>query len=332
MADSVKAVQERIYAIARTQERHLQEAISQCLQNVKSLATLKVIETALLNNDRYAIDRLYAEQDVRQAFLPLENALGTAYAIAGYKLSEDAKLLQHNANVPVAVYFNQMNPLLTGLVQNYSNTLITSMSQTAKSALGQMIGEQVLQGISPIETARSIRASIGMTPQQVKAYNNYEKLLRQGSKKALAYESRDKRYDASLGKMSEDKIRKALEAFERKAIKRRSETMARTESLRLTNMANQHMYDDALLKGRIVEGDYKRFWLNAKDLKVRHSHVEIPHMNKDGVRLQEPFKSPLGLIMYPHDPSARGANTINCRCTVLYKMDIKAIKERLGMK
>jgi hypothetical protein len=46
----------------------------------------------------------------------------------------------------------------------------------------------------------------------------------------------------------------------------------------------------------------------------------IPRMNPGGVGLNQPFRSELGDIMFPGDPAAAAANTVLCRCTVIFRL------------
>lgn len=61
----------------------------------------------------------------------------------------------------------------------------------------------------------------------------------------------------------------------------------------------------------------KREWIAAIDYRTRHAHRLL-----DGqlVDVNESFKSELGPIMYPGDPSADPANVYNCRCTIAAKV------------
>lgn len=61
----------------------------------------------------------------------------------------------------------------------------------------------------------------------------------------------------------------------------------------------------------------KREWISAIDYRTRHAHRLL-----DGqlVDVNESFKSELGPIMFPGDPSADPANVYNCRCTIAAKV------------
>jgi hypothetical protein len=73
-------------------------------------------------------------------------------------------------------------------------------------------------------------------------------------------------------------------------------------------------------KGQIDARQVRRTWINTNDGHVRNSHVQIPQINPRGVGQAETFASPLGPILYPGDPSALAANTIQCRCAVFARI------------
>ena len=60
-----------------------------------------------------------------------------------------------------------------------------------------------------------------------------------------------------------------------------------------------------------------REWVATNDGRTRHSHVLLDGKTAE---VDEPFKSELGDIMYPGDPSADPSNVYNCRCTITAKV------------
>ena len=91
-----------------------------------------------------------------------------------------------------------------------------------------------------------------------------------------------------------------------------SETIARTEVSSVHSQTRNDIYK--------AEGiEYTR-WITAGDEKVRSEEngAEFPHDILDGAvaPINEGFNNG-ETIMYPLDPNASGANTINCRCVVV---------------
>jgi SPP1 gp7 family putative phage head morphogenesis protein len=84
---------------------------------------------------------------------------------------------------------------------------------------------------------------------------------------------------------------------------------ARTMVTSAENKARQDGFERAKKAGIII----KREWIAAMDGRVRHAHALLSGQLAD---VDKPFRSELGDIMYPGDPSAHPANVYNCRCTL----------------
>lgn len=61
----------------------------------------------------------------------------------------------------------------------------------------------------------------------------------------------------------------------------------------------------------------QREWIAAIDGRTRHAHRLLDGQLAD---VDKPFKSELGDIMYPGDPTAAPDNVYNCRCTIAAKV------------
>jgi hypothetical protein len=67
-------------------------------------------------------------------------------------------------------------------------------------------------------------------------------------------------------------------------------------------------------------GRLRRFWVKTNDSRTRDAHRAVPDMNPEGVGMDEPYRTPLGPLMFPRDPNGSGANTIQCRCAERYAL------------
>lgn len=59
----------------------------------------------------------------------------------------------------------------------------------------------------------------------------------------------------------------------------------------------------------------RKQWLATLDRRTRDSHRLLDGQEQD---IDKPFKSELGDIMFPGDPSAQPGNVYNCRCTLIH--------------
>lgn len=84
---------------------------------------------------------------------------------------------------------------------------------------------------------------------------------------------------------------------------------ARTIVTGAENKGRQDSYERAEKDGIKLQ----REWIATNDYRTRHAHALLDGQLAD---VDKPFKSELGDIMYPGDPSAHPSNVYNCRCTL----------------
>ena len=91
--------------------------------------------------------------------------------------------------------------------------------------------------------------------------------------------------------------------------RRRAKTIVRTESVRAMNYSQMTAADNEKYQ-------VNKTWIAVEDLRTRVAHS---HAGVDGEirQLEDPFSNGL---MFPGDPDADAAETINCRCTLGYEL------------
>lgn len=104
-------------------------------------------------------------------------------------------------------------------------------------------------------------------------------------------------------------------------VRARAETIARTEIFRAANVGH-------VIGAKSFPYEVNKKWIAAGDHRTRHSHRKVNghvvdefgafivpiYRDKDGTKLVGHDK-----MMFPHDPNASAANTINCRCRVIHE-------------
>lgn len=220
-----------------------------------------------------------------------------------------------------------LNPRLEQFAITMTSTRIREIDQTTRDTIRQVLQRGLTAGDGPFAIARQIRGSIGLTPFQESAVSNYEKMLRALDSEALKRKLRAPRTDGYVGRaiendkpLSDAQIRSLVDRYRDRYIKYRANVIGRTESIRAVQGAQYELFQDMISSGQIDARQVRRKWINTGDDLVRNSHVQIPQMNPKGVGQAETFTSPLGPILYPGDPSALGANTIQCRCAVFARI------------
>ncbi|NDC59946.1 MAG: hypothetical protein EBZ50_14210, partial [Alphaproteobacteria bacterium] len=249
--------------------------------------------------------------------------------------------------------FQRLNPGLVSWLQNYSLNLIREIDKgTVESVRGALL-DGMRAGANPIETARSIRESVGLTERQSNAVRAYRRQLEQihtgkgvkamglgleidrvngrqvfkpdedGAPKdgIRSRRLRDFRYDPTLqravatGKaLTKAQIDKMVDAYRRKYLRHRSEVIARTESIRANNAGAAEAWRQAVASGQVDGALVRKRWIVGADERACRVCLEIPRMNpKQGIPIDALFATPIG-------PLAAPVAHPNCRCSLSYRI------------
>lgn len=234
------------------------------------------------------------------------------------------KRLSKLSNIDVS--FDDSAPQVAETLDNYHFGLVRSINDSQRDTIKQVVSQGVMQGQPPLVIAARIRNAIGLTPSQAMQVLNFRNELENLNKpdnlaNALNRQLRDQRFDrtitnaaASGQNLSSDQIDNIVNAYQKKYIAYRANTIARTESLRAANMGSMaaaQQIADQMGPDTIVT----KKWLATMDNRTRETHRELNGQAVDGI--DTPFDTSSGnQINYPHDPEAPPEETINCRCTL----------------
>jgi hypothetical protein len=185
------------------------------------------------------------------------------------------------------------------------------MADTIEAVIDQDIRQGLTNGMTTDEIARVIKATIGLTPKQAAAVENYRRLLEAGDQAALDRVLRDARFDRSVrsGNLDADKIDRMVTRYAERFQAHRAKTIARTESLRATNAGRAAAWAQYADRKGLGGDAVLRYWQTAHDERVCPICSAIPLMNPSGVPMDEPYNTPVGPLMMPPEPHP------NCRCT-----------------
>lgn len=230
------------------------------------------------------------------------------------------------AGIPrIQVFFNQNSPAMIDFLRREAGNLITSITEDTKQNVRTTLANMYGGGnATPIAAARQLRDAIGLTTRQWNAVNNYRKFLETGDSRAFArsLNGNDERIIAAAfrnGTMNKKKIDELVANYARRLKQSRAQMISQTEAFRAANAGAHNSWQQIAQQAGYSPDDLRRYWVATNDSHTRDAHREIPDINDKGVRLDEPFKSPLGPIMYPGDPDADPSNSINCRCRVVVR-------------
>lgn len=192
-------------------------------------------------------------------------------------------------------------------------------------AVRQYIERALRENQDKEEILRGCKKVVGLNPMQEQAAHNYMLYLQNGDRQALQNKNRNSEYDdivlASIisGKLlSSTKINKLTSDYINRSKLYRVALIAETESIGYAEMGEYESIIQAGMLEAVDLSNLKKIWVTQKDERVRANHQAIPAMNPDGVGILEYFRTPLGLMRYPHDNLGVAENVINCRCYLKY--------------
>lgn len=212
--------------------------------------------------------------------------------------------------------------------KDYKQKFMEAMKTEGLRQFAELLNFSRQRNIRNEIIANQIKTTVGLTQQQQKAVNRFRILLEDGKLEALRRVLRDPEFDNLVRDtfrnnlpLTDIQINRMVKRYVNNLKRNRIETIARSEGTKLYHIAQNSLLTKLINEGVIIESQLRRFWINRNDAKVRHSHRQIPYMNREGRRFDEAFISPLGLIKFPGDPSASIGNTINCRCILRVKVN-----------
>lgn len=322
---------------ALAMEPKIRDAFLLMVATLQSNIDLKALTVAVEARDIRAITEIVNEKAFAGTIKQFAESYQVSVERGAAVVIDNLQFLPDNAGNAISVRFNLTNPRTASFLNDYKFNKIREISLNVQETIRETATRGILAGQNPIDTARDIRSSIGLTANQERAVANYRRSLENLQMDSLVRRLRDKRFDPTIARaikegkpLSPERIDKMVQRYREKYIKHRAEVIAKTESIRAIQSGQQLIWQQMVDEGDVVEKKVRRFWVNAQDGKVRNSHIEIPRMNKKGVGLNEPFASPLGNIRFPGDPSASAANTINCLIpsNIVMADDIVALTRR----
>lgn len=211
------------------------------------------------------------------------------------------------------------------LEEMLQNTLdnIEQLTQDEQDQVLEILSNAVSTGQSPIKTARELADVIGLTDYQQGIVDSYRSLLEDTSSQALTRALRDRRFDGTLQNaidqndvLDQDQIDSMVERYRERLLDMRAETIARTESLKVTEQVRADSMADVADQAGIDTGLIVKQWSATNDNRTRDTHAALDGQAR---LMDDPFDSESGAQLdHPGDGSAPPEEVINCRCTTAY--------------
>jgi hypothetical protein len=305
---------DRLDALLARQERRIREAFAEFVRDVRSPGVIREV-TALIQagNIEGALQIVDTYVTRMGAVIPAifqQAAIAEAAALAG----ELGRLAPR-----VAIAFDPTDVAAADLMRRATLSFVAEFTDKQRQAVRVAITEALLRGGGPVQTARAFRDAIGLTAYQEGVVRNYRRLLEAGSAEALDRQLRDARFDGSVRRalrtrepIPPAKIDTMVERYRERMLRRRSETIASTEALRVTAEARDEAFRQAANAAGLDLNLVDEIWNSTRDRRTRETHRA---MNRQVRPYGVPFDSPSGAqLRYPGDPLAPADEVINCRC------------------
>jgi len=227
----------------------------------------------------------------------------------------------------IVIGFDQTNTRAVDAMRNNGLRLVSNFTQQQRRATNQALVQGITEGANPRDQARAFRNSIGLTQQQERWVRSYEQSLRSLDRDALRRKLRDGRFDSTVSRainsgdpLSEQQIQRMVKRYRERALKLRSETIARTEALRSVHEGTNEMYKQAIENGELRADQLVRIWNTAGDTRVRDfgngSKTSHQTMDEQERQMDEAFVSGAGNRALIPGSFGIAMEDIDCRCVV----------------
>lgn len=292
------------------------------INKMTSADQLIALQDAIESGDWQAIQQEVGINAYQLALSSMNNAVMDAFVSSGVKMAELISSGKADAGpVSFATAFDRTNPAAVQEMKRLTSSLTNVLQQDTAQAVQSILQDQVANGTNPKVAAAQLKKIVGLNQQQATALQNFEAALQKGAigtAKNYSLSRTDQQYLTGASQngtpLPQSKIDQLVENYRKRLIAQRANTIAQTESMGAVSAGADHAWQQAVVSSGLPPENFKRFWISTNDNRTRPDHVAIPHLNAEGVGMNEPFKYPGGTIMRPHDPSAPAKEVVNCRC------------------
>jgi len=285
----------------------------------------EMVEYLRRTNKLRAVANAIARRDVDAALAGIDRA-AKAFAQqvnAGFSLAQQRTARWLNERVDAPIRWDVANTRSVAWMQQNTLSAVRGITNETREMVRTAMSEGLAAGTNPKAIAREIRDSIGLTRHQRAQVQSYRRALEQGDfANALGRELADGRYDRTImaaqrdGRaLSRTEVNRMVDRYRAGAVKRRAETIARTEAIRSAHEGQRELFQEAIDDGDVEAKQLVRTWVHYNGGKHPRDFHQQMHGQVRGH--DEPFRSGLGNdVMFPGDPDAPPEETINCRCTI----------------
>jgi hypothetical protein len=308
----------RLDALLAKTDKIFRDAFGEYVRAVRSPKIIAQIVDALERGDQAA-----AEEVIRVHIVRMGSAVPIAFTQAGVDAAGEAvRLMRDNA---LAFSFDPTHPRAAAMIRQERLAFIREMTNKQLDSVRYSLAEGFEAGAGAAAKGRRIREAIGLTTYQLRAVDNYRRLLEEGSAEALDRDLRDRRSDSLVRRARREgkplkraEIARMVARYHERYLAMRAETIARTESTRATSLAREENYEQIVQLPGIGHNRLVRVWNATLDGRTREWHASMQGQKR--ARGQAFIDGQGNALMYPGDSSAPAETVINCRCVLTMEL------------
>lgn len=200
--------------------------------------------------------------------------------------------------------------------------LVTTLSRDVRELVQSVVSRGLYDGSNPLEMARTIRDSLGLTAGQESAVASYERALRLGNfADARRRQLRDGRFDARMRRgreLTDEQVDQMVSVYRRNMVTFRAETISRDVALTALHEGSEELFRQAFESGQLSPEEIVVTWSSALRATTRDSHRAMHGQERAP---GESFTSGNGYALrYPGDPRAPASERLNCLCVLQRRM------------
>lgn len=317
----------------------IRKAFLAAIADVRNRAVLTAITEAIRQGDLEAAFK--ATGLTPAAMRPITAMIEQAFEQGGVTVAGTfPKGLTDGVGQSVVFRFDVRNSRAEAWARDHSSTLVTRVTDEARTVIRQTIEQGVEDGRNPravaldivgridTTTGRRTGGTIGLTAQMERWVAGARRQLIGLDPAYLTRKQRDGRFDSIVRKAIDSgkpldpaKIDALIGRYSDRLLQLRGETIARTEMIQSLNMSADLAFRQAIEEGTVSAKLITKTWDATGDDRTRHTHLI---MDGQRVSFDEPFTTPWGArLMFPGDISlgAPASEIINCRCRVKHNVD-----------
>lgn len=196
--------------------------------------------------------------------------------------------------VGAPVEFRATLPEVEQDITTYIGNQLRLIGVTTLSTVHRVLGAGWQAADPPLQVARALRATFGLTPRQQRRL--------EGLATQLLASGQGRRH-----------VTQTVALATQQALRQRAEGIAQTQSWTLAQMGERLLWSQAVRTGAVAGDRVRRYWQVAGTERTCPRCLAIPGLNPQGVGVDEPFQVPGGSVWAP-------TLHTRCRCSVGYRV------------